>query len=166
MAYIFTDWRMWIYLFDLVEGSGLGVRNMIVWKSKAPAWERLEGNMSSSCLHTAQSRSGIITKATATYWRPHAPGMNCTRRRNPSKYWRSCWTIPSGRGRPRHLRRIRHDVDRGRERRAAGVPHGNGARICGHDREAYIRTTGNTTEIRLIRKGAEQPREVFEGIFE
>ena len=30
----------------------------------------------------------------------------------------------------------------------------------------YIRTTGNTTEIRLIRKGAEQPREVFEGIFE
>lgn len=30
----------------------------------------------------------------------------------------------------------------------------------------YIRTTGKTTGIRLIRKGAEQPREVFEGIFE
>ena len=30
----------------------------------------------------------------------------------------------------------------------------------------YIRTTGKTSGIRLIRKGAEQPREVFEGIFE
>ena len=30
----------------------------------------------------------------------------------------------------------------------------------------YIRTTGKTTGIRLIRKGSEQPREVFEGIFE
>ena len=35
VAYIFTDWRMWVYLFDLVEGSGLGVRNMIVWNKKS-----------------------------------------------------------------------------------------------------------------------------------
>lgn len=31
MAYIFTDWRMWINLFDAVESSWFGVRNMIVW---------------------------------------------------------------------------------------------------------------------------------------
>ena len=36
VAYIFTDWRMWIYLFDLVEGCGLGVRSMIVWNKKFP----------------------------------------------------------------------------------------------------------------------------------
>ena len=36
VAYIFTDWRMWLYLFDLVEGAGLGVRNMIVWNKKSP----------------------------------------------------------------------------------------------------------------------------------
>lgn len=36
VAYIFTDWRMWVYLFDLVEGSGLGVRNMLVWNKKSP----------------------------------------------------------------------------------------------------------------------------------
>lgn len=30
-AYIFTDWRMWINLFDCVEASGYGVRSMIVW---------------------------------------------------------------------------------------------------------------------------------------
>lgn len=35
VAYIFTDWRMWLYLFDLVEGSGFGVRSMIVWNKKA-----------------------------------------------------------------------------------------------------------------------------------
>jgi DNA modification methylase len=28
---VFTDWRMWTYLFDLAEGSGAGVRSMIVW---------------------------------------------------------------------------------------------------------------------------------------
>lgn len=36
VAYIFTDWRMWLYLFDLVEGAGLGVRSMIVWNKKSP----------------------------------------------------------------------------------------------------------------------------------
>mgnify|MGYP000037400807 FL=1 len=35
VAYIFTDWRMWVYLFDLVEGSGFGVKNMLVWDKKA-----------------------------------------------------------------------------------------------------------------------------------
>ena len=35
-AYIFTDWRMWIYLFDLAEGAGFGVKSMIVWNKKTP----------------------------------------------------------------------------------------------------------------------------------
>jgi DNA modification methylase len=30
-AYIFTDWRMWVTLFDVVESNGYGVRAMIVW---------------------------------------------------------------------------------------------------------------------------------------
>jgi DNA modification methylase len=29
--YVFTDWRMWCYLFDLAEAAGAGVRSMIVW---------------------------------------------------------------------------------------------------------------------------------------
>lgn len=36
VAYIFTDWRMWVYLYDIVESSGLGVKNMIVWNKKSP----------------------------------------------------------------------------------------------------------------------------------
>lgn len=36
VAYIFTDWRMWLYLFDLVEGAGLAIRNMLVWNKKTP----------------------------------------------------------------------------------------------------------------------------------
>lgn len=35
-AYIFTDWRMWIYLFDLAEAGGFGVKSMIVWNKKTP----------------------------------------------------------------------------------------------------------------------------------
>lgn len=36
VAYIFTDWRMWTYLLDIVEAAGLGVRNMLVWNKKTP----------------------------------------------------------------------------------------------------------------------------------
>lgn len=40
MVYIFTDWRMWLYLFDVVEASGYGVRNMIVWDKGSPGMGR------------------------------------------------------------------------------------------------------------------------------
>ena len=36
VSYIFTDWRMWINLFDVTEAAGFGVRNMIVWNKKTP----------------------------------------------------------------------------------------------------------------------------------
>jgi DNA modification methylase len=36
IVYSFTDWRMWISLFDVVESSGYGVRNMIVWDKGTP----------------------------------------------------------------------------------------------------------------------------------
>lgn len=35
-AYLFTDWRMWIPLFDVVESSGLPVRPMVVWDKGTP----------------------------------------------------------------------------------------------------------------------------------
>ena len=34
--YLFTDWRMWTYLFDICESKGYGVRNMIVWDKGSP----------------------------------------------------------------------------------------------------------------------------------
>ena len=36
VVYVFTDWRMWVNLFDVVEASGYGVRNMIVWNKESP----------------------------------------------------------------------------------------------------------------------------------
>ncbi len=35
-VYVFTDWRMWVYLFDLIEGAGFGVKSMIVWDKGTP----------------------------------------------------------------------------------------------------------------------------------
>ena len=35
-VYLFTDWRMWITLYDVVESSGLPVRSMIVWDKGSP----------------------------------------------------------------------------------------------------------------------------------
>lgn len=35
-AYIFTDWRMWVYLFDLVEAAGFGVKSELVWDKGTP----------------------------------------------------------------------------------------------------------------------------------
>jgi len=31
LMYVFTDWRMWVNLFDVVESCSYGVRSMIVW---------------------------------------------------------------------------------------------------------------------------------------
>ena len=36
MAYVFTDWRMFVNLFETMELSGYGVRNMIVWDKGTP----------------------------------------------------------------------------------------------------------------------------------
>jgi len=36
VVYVFTDWRMWTNLFDVIESSGYGVRNMIVWDKGTP----------------------------------------------------------------------------------------------------------------------------------
>jgi DNA modification methylase len=36
IVYVFTDWRMWPALFDVVEASGLPVRSMIVWNKGHP----------------------------------------------------------------------------------------------------------------------------------
>lgn len=38
--YAFTDWRMWVYLFDIAESSGYGVRSMIVWDKGTPGMGR------------------------------------------------------------------------------------------------------------------------------
>lgn len=38
--YAFTDWRMWVNLFDVVESSGFGVRSMIVWDKGSPGMGR------------------------------------------------------------------------------------------------------------------------------
>jgi len=38
--YAFTDWRMWVHLFDVVESSGFGVRSMIVWDKTSPGMGR------------------------------------------------------------------------------------------------------------------------------
>jgi len=40
IAYIFTDWRMWVNLFDVCESSGYGVRNMVVWDKQNPGMGR------------------------------------------------------------------------------------------------------------------------------
>lgn len=38
--YAFTDWRMWVWLFDIVESNGYGVRSMIVWDKGTPGMGR------------------------------------------------------------------------------------------------------------------------------
>lgn len=38
--YSFTDWRMWVHLFDVAESSGFGVRSMIVWDKGTPGMGR------------------------------------------------------------------------------------------------------------------------------
>lgn len=168
VAYIFTDWRMWIYLFDLVESSGLGVRNMIVWNKKSPGmgngwraqhelimfahrtkpkWDNhkgysnvLEATRSGNKLHPTQKPVEILEKLLDnTQW---AEGVLDT-------FGGSGTTLIAAEsvGQQAFLMEMEPAFVDTIVRR-------------------YIRTTGKTTGIRLIRKGSEQPREVFEGIFE
>lgn len=167
VAYIFTDWRMWNYLFDIVESSGLGVRNMIVWNKKAigmgsgwrtqhelimfahrtkPKWDNhkgygnvLEATCSGNELHPTQKPVEILEKLLDnTRW---AEGVLDT-------FGGSGTSLIAAEsiGQQAFLMEMEPVfVDTIVKR--------------------YIKTTGETTEIRLIRKGVEQPSEVFEGIF-
>ncbi len=38
--YCFTDWRMWVHLFDIAESCGYCVRSMIVWDKGTPGMGR------------------------------------------------------------------------------------------------------------------------------
>lgn len=52
--YCFTDWRMWTYLFDVVESSGYGVRSMIVWDKGTPGMGRGWRSQHEIVMHAAK----------------------------------------------------------------------------------------------------------------
>lgn len=167
VAYIFTDWRMWVYLFDLVEGSGLGVRNMIVWNKKSPGmgngwraqhelvmfahrtkpkWDNhkgygnvLEATRSGNELHPTQKPVEILEKLLDnTEW---AEGVLDT-------FGGSGTTLIAAEsaGQPSFIMEMEPGFVDVIVRR-------------------YIKTTGKTTGIQLIRKGKALSRERYEGIF-
>lgn len=167
VTYLFTDWRMWIYLFDLVEGSGFGVRNMIVWNKKSPGmgngwrtqhelvmfahrtkpkWDNhkgygnvLEATRSGNELHPTQKPVEILEKLLDnTDW---AEGVLDT-------FGGSGTTLIAAEsvGQASFLMEM--------EPRFVDV-------IV----RRYIKATGKATGIRLIRKGKELAREQFERMF-
>lgn len=168
VAYIFTDWRMWTYLFDLVEGAGLAIRNMIVWNKKTPG-------MGSGW--RAQHELVMFAHRTKPKWDNHKGYGNvieATRSGNEFHPTQKPVEI---------LEKLLDNTDW-----AKGVLDtfgGSGttliaAESAGQDSyimemepgfvdvivQRYIKATGKTTGIRLIRKGKELGREYFERIFE
>lgn len=167
VAYIFTDWRMWVYLFDIVESAGLGVKNMIVWNKKSPGmgmgwraqhelvmfahrtkpnWDNhkgygnvLEATHSGNELHPTQKPVEILEKLLDnTQW---AEGVLDT-------FGGSGTTLIAA--------------------ESASVPSYVMEMEPGFVDvivRRYIKTTGKTTGIRLFRKGKELAREQFEEMF-
>lgn len=167
VAYLFTDWRMWVYLFDLVEGSGLGVRNMIVWNKKSPGM----GNG-----WRAQHELVMFAHRTKPKWDNHKGYGNvleATRSGNELHPTQKPVEI---------LEKLLDNTDW-----AEGVLDtfgGSGTTLIAAESvgqasfimemeprfvdvivRRYIKTTGKTTGIRLIRKGKELAREQFEQMF-
>lgn len=167
VAYIFADWRMWLYLWDLVEASGLAIRNMIVWNKKTPGmgngwraqhelvmfahrtkpeWDNhkgygnvIEATRSGNELHPTQKPVEILEKLLDnTQW---AEGVLDT-------FGGSGTTLIAAEsvGQPAYVMEMEPAfVDVIVKR--------------------YIKTSGKTTGIRLFRKGKELGREHFERMF-
>ncbi len=167
VAYLFTDWRMWVYLFDLVEGSGLGVRNMLVWNKKSPGM----GNG-----WRAQHELVMFAHRTKPKWDNHKGYGNvleATRSGNELHPTQKPVEI---------LEKLLDNTDW-----AKGVLDtfgGSGTTLIAAESvgqasfimemetryvdvivRRYIKTTSKTTGIRLIRKGKELAREQFEQMF-
>lgn len=168
VAYIFTDWRMWTYLFDLVEGAGLAIRNMIVWNKKTPGM----GNG-----WRAQHELVMFAHRTKPKWDNHRGYGNvieCTRSGNELHPTQKPVEI---------LEKLLDNTEW-----AEGVLDtfgGSGTTLIAAETAGqpsyimemepgfvdvivrrYIKTTGKTTGIRLFRKGKELGREQFADIFE
>lgn len=168
VVYAFTDWRMWVYLFDIMEASGFGVKQMIVWNKKTPGmgfgwraqhelvmfahrtkpkWDNhkgygnvIEATRSGNELHPTQKPVEILEKLLDnTDW---AEGVLDT-------FGGSGTTLIAAEtvGQPSFLM----ELDPG---------------FVDVIVRRYIKTTGKTDEIRLIRKGKELSREHFAGMFE
>ena len=167
VAYIFTDWRMWVYLFDIVETAGLGVKNMLVWNKKSPGmgmgWR-------------TQHELVMFAHRTKPKWDNHKGYGNvleATRSGNEPHPTQKPVEI---------LEKLLDNTDW-----AKGVLDtfgGSGTTLIAAESvgqasfimemeprfvdvivRRYIKTTGKTTGIRLIRKGKELAREQFEQMF-
>ena len=168
VAYIFTDWRMWTYLFDLVEAAGLAIRNMIVWNKKTPGM----GNG-----WRAQHELVMFAHRTKPKWDNHKGYGNvieCTRSGNELHPTQKPVEI---------LEKLLDNTDW-----AEGVLDtfgGSGTTLIAAETvgqpsyimemepgfvdvivRRYIKTTGKTTGIRLFRKGKELGREEYAAIFD
>lgn len=167
VVYAFTDWRMWLYLYDVMEESGFGVKNMIVWNKKTPGmgmgWR-------------TQHELVMFAHRTKPKWDNHKGYGNvieCTRSGNELHPTQKPVEI---------LEKLLDNTEW-----AEGVLDtfgGSGTTLIAAESvgqtaylmemeprfvdvivRRYIQTTGNTTGIRLLRKGKELGREHFESMF-
>ena len=167
VVYAFTDWRMWLYLYDVMEESGFGVKNMIVWNKKTPGmgmgWR-------------TQHELVMFAHRTKPKWDNHKGYGNvieCTRSGNELHPTQKPVEI---------LEKLLDNTEW-----AEGVLDtfgGSGTTLIAAESvgqtaylmemeprfvdvivRRYIKTTGKTSGIRLFRKGKELGREHFETMF-
>ncbi len=167
VVYAFTDWRMWLYLYDVMEESGFGVKNMIVWNKKTPGmgmgWR-------------TQHELVMFAHRTKPKWDNHKGYGNvieCTRSGNElhptQKPVEILEKLPDN---TEWAKGVLDTFGGSGTTLIAAESAGQSAYLMEMEPRfvdvivrRYIKTTGKTTGIRLLRKGKELSREHFESMF-
>ena len=157
---------MWVYLFDLVEAAGFGVKSESYGTRARRAWASAGArSMSSFCSAPRLPPTSTATRGYGNVLSISRSGNELHPTQKPVELLEKLVDNTDFATGVYDPRRLRHDAGRLRGIRAALLHHELTPAFTDVIVKRYIRITGKTT-VRCVRQGRELPREEIAAIFE